>query len=141
MEITNNSIQNVGVGANVLFTETPVKPSRCMSHREGSGLVTLRGMTSGCQSSARFFVDFSANIAVPTGQTPGAITLAIAISGEAVQTSSMTVTPGAVEGYFNVSAPIYISVPSGCCMTISVKNTSTIPVNVRNANLIVARVA
>lgn len=141
MEITSNAVQTVATGNNILFTETPVKGVKCISHREGSGLVTLRGMTSGCQSNARFFIDFSGNIAVPTGQTPGAISLAIAISGEGVSTSSMIVTPAAVNEYFNVSSAIYINVPSGCCMTISVKNTSTIPINVQNANLIVTRVS
>ena len=41
----------------------------------------------------------------------------------------------------NVSASTFIDVPSGCCVSAAIKNTSTIPVNVQNANLIVERVA
>jgi hypothetical protein len=67
--------------------------------------------------------------------------LAIAIDGEGIQSTTMIVTPAAVEEFFNVSSVVFIEVPRGCCMTVSVKNISDIPVNVQNANLIVERVA
>lgn len=140
MEITANAIQTVQPNQAVLFTETAVPGNCSMMHREGSGLVGLRGLTNG-QYRARFLVEFGANIAVPTGETVGPITLAIAINGEGVGTSSMISTPAAVDEYNNVSAGIYVDVPIGCCSQISVENISTIPVNVQNANLIVERVA
>ena len=140
MEITSNAIQNVTVNQDVLFTETAVNGNCSIMHREGSGLVTLRGLNNN-QRRARFYVYFGANIAVPTGETVGPISLAIAINGEPVPTSSMISTPAAVDEYHNVSAAIYIDVPIGCCTQISVENTSTIPINVQNANLIVERVA
>lgn len=140
MEITSNAIQNVTVNQDVLFTETAVNGNCSIMHREGSGLVTLRGLNNN-QRRARFYVYFGANIAVPTGETVGPISLAIAINGEPVPTSSMISTPAAVDEYHNVSAAIYIDVPIGCCTQVSVENTSTIPINVQNANLIVERVA
>lgn len=140
MEITANAIQTVNAGQVVVFTETAIPGNMSMIHREGSGLVGLRGLTNG-QLRARFLVNFSANIAVPTGETVGPISLAIAINGEPVATSTMISTPGAVEEYNNVSAGIFIDVPVGCCSQISVDNTSTIPVNVQNANLMIERVA
>lgn len=138
-EYANTEIQLVPVGANVLFDETPVKGTKCIQHRDGSGLITLRGITNQC--NARFKATFSGNIAVPTGQTPGAISVALALNGEAIGSTNMVVTPGAVNGYFNVAAPVYINIPSGCCQTLSVRNTSTIPINVQNANLVVERTA
>ena len=51
----------------------------------------------------------------------------------------MTVTPAAVEQFFNVSSAVYIDVASNCCLNVSVQNISTIPVEVENANLIVER--
>jgi hypothetical protein len=42
----------------------------------------------------------------------------------------MTVTPAAVEQFFNVFSAIFVDVPKGCCMTISVINISDIPVEV-----------
>lgn len=140
MEITANAIQVVNINQPVLFTETAVAGNCSMLHREGSGLVGLRGLTNG-QCRARFLVTFGANIAVPEGETVGAISLAIAINGEPVLTSSMISTPAAVNEYNNVGASLYIDVPIGCCSQISVENTSTIPVSVQNANLMVERVA
>lgn len=139
MEITANAAQTVAANQNVLFTETAVPGSCSILHREGSGLVTLRGLTNQCR--ARFKVTFGANIAIPTGGTVGPISLALAISGEPVQTTTMIVTPAAVEEFFNVASSIYLDVPASCCITIAVENTSTTSVTVQNANLIVERVA
>ena len=94
MEITNNAVQTVTAGNNVVFGSTAVSGGACIVHREGSGLVTLRGLTNS-QCRARFRVSFGANIAVPTGGTAGAISMAISINGEPVQTSSMITTPAA----------------------------------------------
>lgn len=139
MEITANAVQTVAANQNVLFNETAIPGSCSILHREGSGLVTLRGLTNQCR--ARFKVTFGANIAVPTGGTAGAISLALAISGEPVATTTMTVTPAAVEEFFNVSSSVYLDVPKNCCMTIAVENISTQTVAVQNANLIIERVA
>ena len=139
MEITANALQVVEANQNVIFTETAVCGSNSIIHREGSGLVSLRGITNQCR--ARFKVFFSGNIAVPTGETVGPISLAIAVNGEGVGPTTMIVTPAAVEQFFNVASAIYLDVPCGCCSQISVKNINDIPVNVQNANLIVERVA
>lgn len=140
-EFTNATVQTVAAGQNVLFSETPVGCSKgYAAHREGSGIVTLRGITSG-QCRARYKVTFGGNIAVPTGGTAGSISVALAINGEALSSSVATVTPAAVEEYFNVFAPAYIDVDRGCCVSLSVKNVSAQAINVANPNLIVERVA
>ena len=53
----------------------------------------------------------------------------------------MISTPAAVDQYNNVSAGIYIDVPRGCCVNITVENTSDQAVSVANANIIVTREA
>ena len=131
--------QSVATNGNVVFTNTAVQGSNCIKHREGSGIITLRGITNQCR--ARFFVEFSANIAVPTGGTAGAISLAIAISGEPVLSSQMISTPASVEQFNNVSTGIYVDVPAGCCVNIAVENTSNQAIDVANANIIVTREA
>ena len=139
-EFTNSSLQQVAVNQNVLFSETPVGCNRgYVTHREGSGLVTLRGITNQCR--ARYKVTFGGNIAVPTGGTAGAISVALAVNGEALNSTVATVTPAAVEEYFNVFSTAYIDVDRGCCLSLSVKNISTQAINVANPNLIVERVA
>lgn len=46
-----------------------------------------------------------------------------------------------VDNYFNVTSLANITVPRGCCYTLSVENTSTIPINVQNSNLTINRTA
>lgn len=104
------------------------------------GQVTLRGLTN-CQCRARFRVTFGGNIAVPADGTAGPISLAIAIDGEPINTTTMIYTPTAVSTYGNIFGAIFIDIPRGCCGKVSVRNISTIPVSVQNANLIVERVA
>lgn len=139
MEITANALQTVNAGSNVVFTNTAVSGNCSIMHREGSGLVTLRGITN--QRRARFRISFGANIAVPTGGTAGAISLAISVNGEPVSTNQMISTPAAVEEFNNVSRALYLDVPAACCTQVSVENTSTQAISVQNANLIIERVA
>lgn len=139
MEITANSVQTVATGQNILYTDTVVAGNQCILHREGSGIVKLRGLTNQCR--ARFKITFNGNIAIPTSGTVGAISAAIAISGEPVAATNMIVTPAAGENYFNIASVTFVDVPSGCCIDISVKNTSTQNILVQNANLIIERVA
>ena len=140
MEITANAIQTVAENQNVIFSDTIISGNCSVVHREGSGLITLRGLTNS-QCRARFRVTFGANVAVPDGGTVGAISLALAINGEAVATTTMISTPAAVEEFNNVFSSIFLDVPRGCCYQISVQNTSDQDVDVQNANLIIERVA
>lgn len=138
-EFTSAAIQTVAAGQNVSLTETAVNSKPCIVHREGSGLVTLRGLTQQCK--ARFKVSFGANIGVPTGGTVSAITTALAVNGEALNGATATVTPAAVENYFNVYVSAIVEVPRGCCVTVAAKNTSAQAVNFANSNLTIDRVS
>lgn len=139
MELTANAIQTVAEGANVLFTDEVTSGNCSILHRDGSGLVTLRGLTNQCR--ARFRVSFGGNIAVPTGGTVGPISIAIAVNGEPVAATTMISTPAAVEEYNNVFGAIFLDVPRDCCSQISVRNISDQDIEIQNANLIVERVA
>ena len=140
MEITANAVQTVTENGNVVFTNTSVAGSSCIVYRQGSGLVTLRGLTNG-QCRARFRVTFGGNVAIPTGGTVGPIIVAIGINGEPVQTSEMIVTPAAVNEYFNVYRSMFLDVPRGCCSQVSVENLTGGNILVQNANLTIERVA
>ncbi len=138
-EYIANALQSVNTNQNILFTDTVVCGNNSISHREGSGLITLRGIT--CQCRARFKITFGGNIAIPTGGTVEAISLAISINGEPIQSTTMIVTPSAVEEFNNVSSSIFVDIPSGCCSNIGVENISSQTISIQNANLIVERVA
>lgn len=138
-EYVNAGIVTVPAGQNVPMVATAACCKPCIVHREGSGLVTLRGLTQQCK--ARFKVSFGANIAIPTGGTVEAITAALAINGEPLTSAVATVTPAAVGNYFNIYVSAIVEVPKGCCLTVAMENTSTQAINFANSNLTVDRVS
>lgn len=148
-EFTYNPIQVVDAGQNVLLNNSISCNKGYVLHRNESGIVILRGIVNNpCSEYARYQVTFNGNIAVPDGGTAGPISVALAVNGEPLQTSRATVTPTVADAYFNVTSTAFVTVPKGCCFTLSVENVSasdgTTPapvINVQNANLVVTRVA
>ena len=139
-EYTNATTVTVAAGQNVPLTETAVTNNKpCIVHREGAGVVTLRGLTQQCR--ALFKVSFGANISVPTGGTVEAISIALAINGEPLNSATAIFVPAAVGNAGNVYVAAFVEVPRGCCLTIAAENTSTQAINVANANMIVERIA
>ena len=134
IELINTAVQTVPVGQSVVYNSTAVRSSCGKErHREGSAFVTLL-------PPGRFLVTFSANIAVPTGETVGEVSLGITQDGEVLGGSLMRATPAAVEEYFNVSTQHYVDTYCQCCVNVGVQNTGTIPVLVDNPNITVVRV-
>lgn len=105
--------------AAVLTASIPCKKGNVFFENE-TGILILRGNTTGC--FARYEVDFQANIALPEGGTPGPIALAIAVNGEARQSSLAISTPAAAEEYNSVSGSAIIDVPRGCCFSVSLRH-------------------
>lgn len=154
-EFTKNEFQTVNPNQPVTLNTTIGCNKGYVYHRNGSGIVTLRGVTSNC--FARYQVTFNGNIAVPSTGTAGPIAIAIALDGEPILTSRAIVTPADVatdppttENFFNVTSTAIINVPKGCCFNVSVENVSESidptttpapPILVQNANLTVARIA
>ena len=141
---------NVPFGQNLLLADEIPCNRGYVVHRNGSGILTLRGITSGCACFARYQVTFDGNIAVPEGGTPAAIAIALALDGEPLQTSRAIVTPAAVEQYFNVTSTAIITVPKNCCYTLAVENVNAgvggeivdeQTISVADGNLTVARIA
>jgi ABC-type antimicrobial peptide transport system permease subunit len=71
------------------------------------------------------------------------LSVALTINGESLGNATAIVTPAAIEtDFFNVSVTTFIDIPCGCCVTVSVENTSaTSAISVQNANIIFDRVA
>lgn len=144
-EYSANAVQTVNPGESIIFTEAS-QPCRrgFVKFREGSGNFLLSGWvpsrSCGCaQKSANYFVDFGANIAIPTGGTAGPISVAITIDGGTLPATQMIVTPAAVEQYFNVSRASNVDIFRGCCETVTIRNTSDQPILVQNANVVITR--
>ena len=138
-EYVTAGIVTVPAGQNVPMVSTAACGKPCIVHRQGAGIVTLRGITN--QNRSLFRVSFGGNIAIPTGGTVEAITAALAINGEPLTSATATVTPAAVENYFNIYVSAQVCVPKGCCLTVAIENTSTQAVNFANSNMTVERIA
>jgi hypothetical protein len=138
-EYTNNVDQVVQPGGVVIFN---VVVEGCrkgfIRHRNGTGSFLLSGANC-CRCNPKYSVKFGANIGVPTGETVGPVSLALAIDGSADNSTIMTVTPAAAEELFNVSRCSDIDIWSGCCETIAVQNVGTIPVTVNAPTISIKR--
>ena len=135
----------VPANASVIFNESPV-PCRegLIYHRDGSGIFRLvnrffrQNLCSCWKRNSNYLVSFGANISVPTGGTVETISLALVIDGEIDQSAIMQFTPAAVEEPGNVSVSVIAQVPYVCtCSNVSVRNISTQPITVSNANIVI----
>ena len=147
-EYLANAEQLVELNAPILFTASIPCTKGYIYHEDETGIFILKGVTNNC--FARYQVTFNGNIAVPTGGTVGPIAVAIAVNGEARPTSRAIFTPAAVDEYGNVTSTAIITVPKGCCFSMSVRAVSGITdptdtpapsIDVINANLVINRVA
>ena len=134
-------LQTIGVDENVTFMDGDRACRKgYISHRSGSGIFFLKGSNNGCKAVYR--VTFNANIAIAEEGTVEPISIALTINGEALGNATAIVTPAAIGDFFNVSVSTFVDIPCGCCVTVSVENTSeTTDIDVTNANIIFDRVA
>ena len=148
-EYLANAVQNVALNAPVLFTASIPCPKGYIYHEDETGIFILKGITNNC--FARYQITFNGNIAIPTGGAVTPIAIAIAVNGEPRQTSRAIYTPAAVDEYGNITSTALVTVPKGCCFSLSIRaidattdDPATEPtplVEVQNANLVINRVA
>lgn len=82
-----------------------------------TGVLTLKGNTS--NKFARYDVTLQANIAVPDGGELTAIALGITLNGVVIPETVAIYTPQAVEEYGHINVSTTITVPCGCCVSVS----------------------
>lgn len=146
-EYSATAVQTVNPGETVVFTEDTIPCTRgFVRHRQGSGNFLLSGWVPsrracGCNRNAKavYKTDFGANIAIPTGGTVEPISVAITLDGSTLPATNMIVTPAAVENFFNVSRATNVSIFRGCCESLAIRNTSSQPILVQNANIVFDR--
>lgn len=143
-----NEVQAISLNQPALFDASIPCNKGYVYHEDGTGIFILRGIAQNC--FARYQVTFNGNIAIPEGGTAGPIAVAVAVNGEPRLTSRAIVTPAAVDEYFNATSTALITVPRGCCFTLSVRSvpatedptaTPAPVINLQNANLVINRVA
>ena len=145
-EYLANAVQEVALNDPLVFTASIPCNKGYVYHEDETGIFILKGITNNC--FARYQVTFNGNIAIPTGGTVSPIAVAIAVNGEPRLTSRAIITPAAVDEYGNVTSTALITVPKGCCFSLSVRYVTADPtvdvstsINVQNANLVINRVA
>lgn len=82
-----------------------------------TGVLTLKGNTS--NSFARYDVRVQGNVAVPEGGELTPVAIGITINGVVVPESVAIYTPQAVEEYGHINTSIPVTVPCGCCISVS----------------------
>ena len=134
-------VQTIGVDENVQFMNgNRACRKGFVTHRDNSGIFFLKGANNGCR--AIYKVQFNGNIAIAEGGTVEPISIALTINGEELGNATAIVTPVAIGDFWNVSVATFVEIPCGCCVTVSVENTSeTTDIDVQNANIIIDRVA
>ena len=141
LNVIAKDAQQISANENVIFTGTRVKSRRCgcqsgwLNHIEGSGLFTI---TNRGNQPMAVELQFNANV---TASTAGAIALALKLNGENIGGTEMDYTVVTADVYQNVSADTLIPVPAGTSLAVSIGNISTGAVLVKDANLIIKKVA
>ena len=147
--LTRDEVESVALNAPIQFIDSIPCNRGNVFHQSGTGIFVLRGNTPNC--FARYEVQFTGNIAIPTGGAVTPIATAIVVSGEQREGSRSIFEPAAVDEYGNVTSRATVDVPKGCCFTLSVEyvngtvdDPATVPtplINVIDGSLSITRIA
>lgn len=141
--------QNVALNNTIPFDIVSIPCNKGCVIPITTGVLTLQ---SGANNQARYEVTLQANVAIPEGGAVTPLAVAITLNGVAIPDSVAIVTPAAAEDVWHINTSTPITVPCGCCVSVSaayvdateddatVTPTPSLFVR-RNASLSVTRVA
>ena len=144
-EWSNNATQIVNPGEGIVFNNVvDGNQNGNIFHRNDTAEFLISGgqrQNRRCCCCTRnnitdILTAFGANIAIPTGGTVEPISVAFSVDGSTVPYTTMTVTPAAVEEFWNVSRTSNVPIFKGCCQSVMIRNVSTQPIAVQNANIV-----
>ena len=150
--LTRDSVESVALNTAIPFIDSIRCNKGYVYHQSGTGIFVLRGVVNNPTACfARYELEFTGNIAIPSGGAVTPIATAIVISGEERNGSRSITTPAAVDEYGNVTSRATVDVPRGCCFTASVEyvngtvnDPATVPtplINVVDGSLSIRRTA
>ena len=108
--------QNVALNGTIPFDIVSIPCNKGCVIPITTGVVNLR---SGVNQQARYDVDLQANVSIPTGGAVTPIAIGITINGVVVPDSVAIVTPTAAEDVWHINTSTTVTVPCGCCLSIS----------------------
>lgn len=125
--------QTVAVNSGVIFNSSKVNTGCSAVHEDGSARFVL-------VKPGVYLVEFVANIAIPDGAV-GPVSVALSVDGETANGTNAIFTPAALNEYGNVSISTLVRVYGACGgnVSVSVVNTSTLPISVQDANILIFR--
>lgn len=109
--------QNVALNGTIPFDIVSIPCNKGCVIPLSTGILTLRGSNS--NSFARYDVTVQGNISIPTGGTVTPIAVAITLNGVAIPDSVAIITPTAVDEVWHINTSTTITVPNGCCVSVS----------------------
>lgn len=109
--------QNVALNGTIPFNIVSIPCNKGCVVPITTGVLTLKGNTS--NKFARYEVTVEANVAIPEGGAVTPIALAITLNGVAIPDSVAIITPAAVQDVWHISTSTTITVPCGCCVSVS----------------------
>lgn len=150
--LSRDTVETVPLNTAIPFIDSIPCKKGYIIHTSGTGIFILRGIVNNPASCfARYNIEFTGNISIPTGGAVTPIATAIVVSGEEQTGSRSITTPAAVDEYGNVTSRATVNVPRGCCFTVSVEyvngtvndpaTTPTPLINVIDGSLSITRTA
>lgn len=150
--LTRDAVETVALNNPIPLIDSIRCNKGYVFHQNGSGILVLRGIVNNPSACfARYIVEFTGNVAIPTGGAVTPIATAITVSGEERIGSRSIFSPAAVNEYGSVTSRAVVDVPRGCCFTVSaeyvngtVDTPAVVPtpvINVIDGSLSVTRVA
>ena len=109
--------QNVALNGTFPFDIVSIPCNKGCVVPIATGVLTLKGDTP--NRFARYEVKVQGNIAIPEGGALTPIAAAITLNGVAIPDSVAIVTPAAVEDLWHIDTSTTITVPCGCCVSVS----------------------
>lgn len=108
---------NVALNGTIPFNVVSIPCNKGCVTPVATGILTLQGSNS--NRFARYDVTVQGNIAIPEGGAVTPIAVAITLNGVAIPTSVAIVTPAAAEDVWHINTSTTITVPCGCCLSVS----------------------
>lgn len=109
--------QNVSLNGTFPFDIVSIPCNRGCVIPIATGVLNLRGGSS--NRFARYEVNLLANVSIPENGTVTPIAVAITLNGVPIPESVAIITPAAAEDVWHISTSATITVPCGCCVSIS----------------------
>ena len=108
--------QNVALNNTIPFNIVSIPCNKGCVIPIATGVLTLKG---GANQFARYDVEVQANVAIPESGVLTPLAVAITLNGVAIPDSVAIITPAAAEDVWHINTSTTITVPCGCCVSVS----------------------